>query len=483
VIAQQIKRLASQSLIYGLGGLISRVLSVLLLPLYTSYLHGRDYGRVETLTALTAVLVTVLRLGISSAFFRYYFDTTEWERRVRVVRTSFWFTMGSATFGLLAGWIAAEPIADLLSLGPGQAWLVRAAFVGLWAQMNYEQLTSLFRVEERPVLFTAATIANLLVTVAATVLLVVGFDQRAMGVVVGNWIGTLAVYFVLLGYRRYQLGLQFDRELFRQMNRFGLPLVPSQLALWTLTFSDRFFLAKFKGQTEVGQYSVGVRVASAALLLLAAFRLAWPAFAYSIEDEDEAKQTYGYVLTYLLFVFSWLAVGLGLLAPWIVNLLTGRPEFEAGARVVPLTAFAVTGLAGYIVVSIGIGRARKTQFNWVVTGVAAAIDIALNFALVPSFGMIGAAIAGASAYASMFVLMSIHAQRVYRVPYQWRRVALVVGAAVALTVFGKALDVPLPAAIVLALAYPVILLPLGFYLPAERRRLLAAGRRLVAPAR
>ena len=483
MLAQQIKRLVSQSLIYGLGGLISRVLSVLLLPLYTSYLHGRDYGRVETLTALSAVLVVVLRLGISSAFFRYYFDSSDLAYRVRVVRTSFWFTMGSATLGLAAGWVAAQPIADALSLGHDQAWLVRAAFVGLWAQMNYEQLTSLFRVEERPVLFMLATLANLLITVAATVVLVVHFHERAIGVIVGNWIGTLSVYLVLLGYRRYQLGLQFDRSLFREMNRFGLPLVPSQLALWALAFSDRFFIAKFKGQTEVGHYSVGVRIASAALLLLAAFRLAWPAFAYSIEDEDEAKRTYGFVLTYLLFVFSWLALTLGLLAPWLVRLLTGRPEFHEGSRVVPLTAFALTALGGYIVVSIGIGRARKTQFNWVVTGVAAVIDIALNFALVPSFGMIGAAIAGAAAYSSMFVLMSVHAQRVYPVPYQWRRIALAVGTAVALTAFGKALHVPLAAAVGLTAAYPLILLPLGFYLPAERRRLLAAGRRLVAPAR
>ena len=483
MLAQQIKRLLSQSLIYGLGGLISRVLSVLLLPLYTSYLHGHDYGRVETLTALSAVLVVVLRLGISSAFFRYYFDSPELEHRVRVVRTSFWFTMGSATLGLAAGWIAAQPIADALSLGHGQAWLVRAAFVGLWAQMNYEQLTSLFRVEERPILFTFATLANLLVTVGATVVLVVHFHERALGVVVGNWIGTLSVYLVLLGYRRYQLGLQFDRRLFREMNRFGLPLVPSQLALWALAFSDRFFIAKFKGQTEVGHYSVGVRVASAALLLLAAFRLAWPAFAYSIEDEDEAKRTYGFVLTYLLFVFSWLALILGLLAPWLVRLLTGRAEFHEGARVVPLTAFALTALGGYIVVSIGIGRARKTQFNWVVTGIAALLDIALNLVLVPSFGMIGAAIAGAAAYSSMFVLMSVHAQRVYPVPYQWRRVALVVGTAIGLTAFGKALHVPLSIAVLLAAAYPLILLPLGFYLPAERRRLLAAGRRLLAPAR
>src|SRR4029450_11351015 len=138
-----------------------RTRPVLWLPLYPSSLPGRDYGRVETLTALTAVLVVLLRLGLSGALFRVFFGSTDVAARVRVVRTSFWFTMGSATFGLAAGWIAAQPIADALALGHDQAWLVRAAFVGLWAQLNYEQLTSLFRVEGEPVLFRLAALARL----------------------------------------------------------------------------------------------------------------------------------------------------------------------------------------------------------------------------------------------------------------------------------------------------------------------------------
>ena len=84
---------------------------------------------------------------------------------------------------------------------------------------------------------------------------------------------------------------------------------------------------------------------------------------------------------------------------------------------------------------------------------------------------------------AMFVLMAAHAQRVYPVPYQWRRIAIVAGTAVALSAVARSLHVPLAGSIALALAYPLILLPLGFYLPAERRRLLAVGRRLVAAAR
>lgn len=469
---EQIKRLAKHSAIYGLGGVVSRVLALLLLPLYTRYLTPGDYGAIETLIALSAVLVTILRLGISSAFFRFYFDYPDGPDRIRVVRTSFWFTMASAAAGLAAGVALAEPISRALFATPEHDGLVRAAFVGLWAQMNYEQLTSLFRVEERSVAFVLASVANILITVAATVLLVVVFEQGALGVLVGNFTGTLAVYAVLVGYRRYQLGLEFDRSLLREMNRFGLPLVPAALFLWTLNFSDRFFLVKLADLREVGLYSVGVRIASAIVLLLTAFRTAWPAFAYSIEDDAEARRTYGFVLTYLLFAACWLALALGLLSPWLVQLLT-QPDFYDGSRVVAPLAFATAAFAGYVVISIGVGRARRTQFNWVVTGAAAVVNVALNLILIPPFGMMGAAVATIAAYTVLFAGMTWHAQRVYPVPYQWRRVFTLVAVAVGLTALGKVLDASLPVAIALSASYPLVLIPLGFYLPAERARLRA----------
>ena len=125
-------------------------------------------------------------------------------------------------------------------------------------------------------------------------------DKGPLGVIVGNFMGTLIVYLALLGYRREQLGLQVSWPLLRKMNHFGLPLVPSALLLWVTNFSDRFFLVKLTDTSEVGLYSVGVRIASAMVLLLTAFRTAWPAFAYSIKSDDEAKQTYAWVLTYLV---------------------------------------------------------------------------------------------------------------------------------------------------------------------------------------
>jgi O-antigen/teichoic acid export membrane protein len=472
MIAQQLARLGRHSAIYGLGAVVSRLIGVFLLPVVTRYLTRSELGAVETLLSLSVVLVIVLRAGISMAFFRFYFDAEDDRGRTTVVRTSFWFTMTAATLGLVLGWILAGPISALLFGTDSRESLVRAAFVVLWAQMNYEQLTALFRVEERSVSYVAATLANVIITVVATILLVAVWHEGAVGVLVGNFSGTLAVYFVLLAYRRFQLGLEFDRPLFRQMQRFGLPLVPSGLALWVIDLSDRFFLIRIKSQAEVGLYSVGVRVSTAILLLLIALRTAWPAFAYSIKDDEEAKRTYAFVLTYVLFVSCWLALALSLLAPWIVRLLT-TPAFYPGARVVPLLVFGGTAFIAFNVMSIGIGRAKRTQFNWVVTGFAALVNIGLNLALIPPYGMMGAAVSTVVAYVVMFLGMTVRAQQVFPVAYQWRRIALVVAAAVGLTVLGKSLDVPLAGAVALSAVYPLILLALGFYLPVELRRLRA----------
>jgi O-antigen/teichoic acid export membrane protein len=472
-LSHELRRLGRHSAVYGLGGLVSRILATLLLPLYTHYLPPGSFGRVEIVTAATAVLAILFQMGISSAFFRFYFDAKGHREQLTVIRTSFWFTMATATVGLLLGLVFASQIGHLIGLGNDPS-LVRAGAVGLWAQTNYQQLTALFRVEERSTQYAIASIANVLITVAAMVLFVAVFKWGAVGLVVGNFTGTLLVYAALLAYRNEQLGLEFDRHLLRKMQHFGMPLVPSALALWTINFVDREFIVHYKDAAEVGVYSAAVKIAGVVTFVMVAFRTAWPAFAYSIEDEADAKRTYSYVLTYLLTFVSWLALGLGALAPWWVRLLTD-PLYQRAEKGVALLAFAGAVYAGYTVLAIGSGRARKTQLNWVVTGAGAVVNVALNFWLVPAYGMVGAAISTVVAYVVLFIGMTLYAQHVYPVRYQWRRVVTCVGAGVALTIAARLPQLPLAPSFLLVLAYPLALAALGFYLPAERRRL----RRLV----
>src|SRR5436305_6428830 len=147
---------------------------------------------------------------------------------------------------------------------------------------------------------------------------------------------------------------------------------------------------------------------------MVAFRTARPAFAYSIDDDRDAKRTYAYVLTYLLTFAAWMSLALGALAPWWVELLT-NPRYQRAEKGVALLAFAGAIYAGYTVLAIGSGRARKTQLNWVVTGAGAAANVGLNFWLIPRCGMFRAAISTLPAYVVLFSGMTLYAQRVYPV--------------------------------------------------------------------
>src|SRR5205823_477967 len=172
-VFDRLKELLRHSAIYGLGSIVARIVGVLLLPLYTRYLSPSDYGLIETLVALSAVLTAFVAQGMKSAFFRFYFDSAETERRLLVVRTAFWYVLAASSVVSAIGIVLAPQVSWLLFGTHGHGRLVTAAFIGLWAALNYEQLTSLFRVEQRSRAYVAATLANVGITIAATVVLVV----------------------------------------------------------------------------------------------------------------------------------------------------------------------------------------------------------------------------------------------------------------------------------------------------------------------
>jgi O-antigen/teichoic acid export membrane protein len=480
-LVSQLTELTRHSFIYGVGGIVSRFLAIFMLPLYTSYLSTADYGAIATLTAGSAVATQLIRAGGGYGFMRFWFDSDDPEYRRRLLRTVFWFQMLKATLGLVLCVVFASQIARWLSLdnhklSSSGTSLVIAAGVLLWVNVNYAQLTNLFRVEQRSVAFSIATLANIAITVPLTVILVVVYKLGPLGVMVGNFSGTLVIFVALLAYRREQLGLQFDRNLLRAVNRFGLPLVPAGLALWVTNFGDRFMLIKLvpgaSNLSQVGQYSLAVNIGSVMVLLFTAFQTAWPAFAYSIEDETDAKRAYSYVMTYLMLLASWAAIALSLLAPWIVRVLAPHNRsYWPAASAVPALAFSSVFFAGFIVVTIGAGRTKQTQFNWVAAAAGAALNVGLNFWLIPAYGMLGAAYATLAAYALLLLVRTWNAQKIYPTPYQWRRVAVVLLAAGGLTLAGELLPRSLALEIGLTLAYPLALGLLGFYLPVERRRL------------
>lgn len=474
-----LRRLATTGAAYTAASVISKLIAVVLLPIYTAYLTPSDYGAAEVMLASLIAASIIVRLGVIEAILRFYYKAGE--RPEAVVRTGFaslfWTTTAAAALAL--------PFAGQISealLEREDAGLARLAILGLWHLTLWEYVLTLLRLDERARAYFTYTIAQVLVTIPVTVVLVTQTDLGASAILLGSF-GT-GVFFMLgrVWLERRRLGLRVDTALLRRMLRFGLPTMPAELTLYSLSFLDRIIIVRLAGLAEAGLYALAVKFANGMQVLVRGFHLAWPPIAYSIEDDDEARGAYALIVTWFVAVCAFAVVGLWLLAPWIVRLLADDRFFAANEVVGPLAAGTAL-YALYLVLVVILGRTGRTELSFPATAAAVVVNVGLNLLLVPEYGIEGAGVALVVSYAVVVTIMHLITRRLFPVPYEWRRLALVVGAAGVLIAVGE-LFVPHDGAdgfvltLGLCAAYPLALWLGRFLTPDERERLGALLQRM-----
>jgi O-antigen/teichoic acid export membrane protein len=470
-----LRRLATTGAAYTASSVLSKLIAVALLPLYTRYLSPADYGAAEVL--ITGVIATsiVIRLGVIEALLRFYYERDE--DPAKVVSTGFASLFWSTTIGLAVLMPLAEPISQLV-LDRSDAGLVRIAIAGLWVFTMFEFLLALFRLDERAKAFLVFTVSNVLVTIPLTVWLVVIEERGAEGLLLGQYVsGALFLAGLLIAQRR-RLALVPDFGLLRRMTRFGLPTMPAELSLYSLNFIDRLLLVRLAGLGDAGLYALSVKFAQAVNVLVKGFQLAWPPLAYSIRDDDEARNAYAVIVTWFVAVCAFAVTGIWLLSRWIVRTLAA-PEFFDSYEAIGLVSTGVMLYALYLVLVVVLGRTGRTEFNFPATGIGTIANIGLNLFLIPEYGIVGAGISLVASYAVVLALMYFFTQRLFPVPYEWLRLTQLFATGAVIVGVGELL-LPtdglagLASRTALWMLYPLMLYATGF-LRAEERRALAAN--------
>src|SRR4051794_21753468 len=293
----------------------------------------------------------VVRLGLIEAVLRFYYRDDE--DPGRIVSTSFAALFWFATLAALVALPFAGPISDVL-LNKSASDLARISIAGLWVLTLNEYLLTLFRLEERAKAFFITTILNVLAAIALTVILVVGMEEGARGLLIGSYASGAAVVLALTFIHRRRLSLRFERPLLRRLLRFGLPTMPAELSLYGLNFVDRIIIVHAAGLPEAGLYSIAVKFAQGVNVLVRGFQLAWPPLAYSIRDDDEARRVYATVVTLFVAGCAFVVTGMWLLSRWLVRALAA-PEFLGSYKVIGLLATAATLYALYMVLVVILG--------------------------------------------------------------------------------------------------------------------------------
>jgi O-antigen/teichoic acid export membrane protein len=488
-----LKRLVTTGAAYQFGDIVAKGLALLTLPLYTHHLSPEAYGAAEAL--LTAVILSsiLLRAGVGEAFIRFYFDDADTARRDRITRTATAAVACTTTVAALAVVAFAGPISRLL-LTFEDPLLIDCAALGLWAFTNLEMAYAQLRVDERARTYVLASGANVALTVVFTIALVVFAHQGARGLLLGNFGASALVVLGLWWVLRRRVSLRVSVSDLRAMVRFGLPTVAADASVYALQVADRFYLFRTYSKAAAGQYAVAIKLATVVFVAVRGFQYAWPPLAYSIESDREAGRLYSLVTTYYALATGAVVCAVALLGRWMVRLLAASRFFDAH-RALPWLAlgWALYGL--YLVFVVIAGRARMTSRIFPAAATGLAVNIALLVLLVPrsgaGLGIAGAGLALCGAYAAMLLAMYLLTRSLFKVGFEWRRLADLTAVLAGVAVSGELL---LPSHGIAGLfervawlgLVPAALLLTRFFHPHElqgARALLGDGRRRVAAFR
>jgi O-antigen/teichoic acid export membrane protein len=476
--AGSLRRLSKDFVVYGLGEVIVKAFSVISLPIYTRVFDPAEFGVLSYVSTLGGLLSAIVILGGDSAYARFFFEAKTGEQRQLI--TSTWL-------GFLAAWSLAVcllllPLAGTaanVSFGdPSRTVLFATALLTTPVWLINRMCAQVLRNEFRATAFTALNIASTALLIGLSVVGVLVLNLGVLGVLLGTLASELVMLPIRLWMARSMFSRHFSLPLLRQLLAFGVPIVPTSLAYWVFLTSDRLILGRVSTLEQLGLYSIANSLVGLAAIVISAFGQAWSPHAVKLYEDDRAgaPAVYARVMTYVLAGFGWLAVGLTVFGPELLEVLTSPAYQPAAAAIAPL-AIAMVAMASTQITAGGISLMKRTHYLAIYAWVAAVINVVLNLVLDAPFGMLGAAWATAAAYVILTLLYLATSQRMWAIPYEIRRssalVVLIVVFALAAMALPSGFD---PVVIAVKVVYGLAFVAVAFAVGALDRRELHVAR-------
>ena len=427
--------LLKHSSIYGIGQILSRFASVLLLPLYTRCLSPSDYGCVAILDLTAGILAILIGGGLAQAVVRFHFEETGEDGERRVWWTGLAWVVACATAVTIPMVIGRGLLADL-TLDPGVgdgAYFYLLAAGTLWCNTIASLIETWLRVRKRSLTFVGVSLGRLLLNIGLNVWFLVGLDMGVVGLLLGNFIAAVANTSALaLVFANSQRGFAFDPVLLRKLRQFGTPLIVTALLSLLMHEADRYFLKHYAGLAEVGVYSLAYKIGQAVnMLFLIPFAAIWNVVMYEMAAEPDAKQNYGRVFELFTYALLIVTLAASLFAYPLLPLLTPGDYGEA-VDLIPIVLLAYVLFAMHQQFSVPALLAKKTSALIPASIVGVMTNVALNLLLIPRFGATGAAWASVATYAAFSFSGLMCYRSIDRYPYPFGRL-FAVGAGITAT--------------------------------------------------
>jgi len=434
-----IKKLAGQTMWYGLSSIAARFISYLLTPYLTLKLTDAAYGEQAIVYAFIPFLNVIVTHGMETAYFR--FGSKENEEKIYHTSSFSMIIVTALVVSCLLIWGA--PIASLLQISLHPEYIKLVAWVVALDALTAIPFSKL-RLEGRPKKYAFIKVGGILINIIATYAFISILPEYAnahKGSFIAGWyvkgfeVGYILIanilqnVFVLVLLQKEIRALRFniDYKLWRQMMLYALPLILVGFGGMINETMDRIMLGWWAngGSPEankalVGTYSACYKLAILITISIQAFRMGAEPFFFKQAASDNAQKTYARVMKFFVITLCIMFLGVVLYID-IWKLFIRNPNMYAGLKVVPILLIANMFLGVYYNLSIWYKLSNKTMAGAWITLLGAVITIGINFLLIPRYGYMASAWATFFCYGTMMIVSYKWGQKVYFIPYATKK--------------------------------------------------------------
>ena len=435
-----LKKLASQTAIYGLPTIVGRLLNYFLTPLYTYLFSTSEFGDVTSAYAYVSFLLVFLTYGMETTLFRFSQIEDDKEKVYSTALISLFIT--SVIFIFVSAYFAA-PISETLKFSGHPEYVVWFAII-----LGFDALAAIpfarLRLQNKAKRFAVIRSLNIAINIGLNLFFLVFcksvYDapqsvfkpfvelvyNPSIGIgyiFISNLFASVITLF-LLSPEMFSVKWKMDTTLWKQMMKYGLPLLVAGLAGMANETLDRVLiphlLPEAIAKSQNGIYGACYKVAILMTIFIQAFRFAAEPFFFNHSKEVDSKKTYAVIMKYFVIICSVIFLGTMMNMEWIQYFI--GEKFREGLRVVPILLLANLFLGIFINQSIWYKLTGQTGYGAVLTILGATITISLNVLWIPKFGYIGSAWATLICYTTMMVVSYFWGNKHYPVNYDLKRI-------------------------------------------------------------
>lgn len=409
------------ALIYGIGMVLTRAASFIMLPIYTRLLTTADYGLLQMLDMTVDVISLLVSAGCVLGVMRFYFKASDDKGRQAIISTAFVLQVGLNLLGTLLLFAIAVPVWKHALNGAGTAWYVRIAAANFTLGALSVVPLLYMQIQGRVMMYTITSLSKLLLQLSLNIVFLVILRKGPGGILLSTMIANIIVGCASTLWLLRVNGFRFTRSAATDLRRFGIPYQFATAGNFVLVFGDRFFLQPTHGLAAVGIYSFAYQFGFLMYNLgIGPYSQAWVPQRYEIAamPAEERDRAYNSGFFYLSLIAITVAVGIAIFAHPTLRIMS-RSEFLPAADLVPiiLAAYVIQGWGE--TAQFGINVSEKTQYSTYAVWISVVVVVLLYILLIPRFGGLGAAIATVAGFSLRTALFFLFAQRLWPVNYTW----------------------------------------------------------------